>query len=86
MPFKTLFVAALIVAAWLFVNRDKLMGFWEAYQVKNAQQSLVAKLEFERNQMEKQRKLLEHTSLETERLVREQYKMKKPGEKIIILK
>ncbi|MCD6384479.1 hypothetical protein J7M23_01755 [Candidatus Sumerlaeota bacterium] len=85
-PFKTFFLVALIIIAWLFINRDKLLEFWQAYQTRNAELARVQKLEYEMKQLEQKRTLLEQTTLETERLVREKFKMKKPGEKIIILK
>lgn len=85
-PFKTFFLTALIIVAWLFINRDKLLEFWEAYQTRNAELARVQKLEYEMKHLQQKRKLLEQTTLETERLVREKFKMKKPGEKIIIIK
>ncbi len=84
--FKTFLIIMLIIMGWLFLNREKLIELWQSYEVRNRELSRVTKLEHQRRTLEKKRDLLERTTIETERLVREKFKMKRPGEKVIIIK
>ena len=84
--FKTFFLVAVLIIGWLMLNREKLLEFWQSYQMRNNELERVIKLEYERRQLDERRQLLEQTNLEAERQVREKYKMKKPGEKIVIIK
>ncbi|MCX7765872.1 MAG: cell division protein FtsL [Candidatus Sumerlaeia bacterium] len=86
LPFGTFFLAALLLSGWLYINREKLAELWQAYERRNSELARVEKLEHQRQQLEENWRLMEQTSLETERLVREKFKMKRPEEKIIILK
>lgn len=84
--FKTFFLVAVLIIGWLMLNREKLLEYWQSYQMRNNELERVIKLEYERRQLDERKQLLEQTTVETERQVREKYKMKKPGEKIIIIK
>ena len=85
-PFKMFIIMAMMIIGWLYLNRQKVVLFWEAYHMRNAELSRVTKLEHERKQLEQKRVLLQQTSFETERIVREKFKMKKPGERVIVIK
>lgn len=85
-PFRAFFLILLLIIAWLFLNRQRLLDFWQAYERRNNELAAVEKLEHQRKQLQERQQLLERTSLETERLVREKFKMRKPEEKIILLR
>ena len=85
-PFKTVFLMALFVAGWLYLNRQKLVEFWQSYQMRNTELARVMKHEHERKQLEDKRLQMKKDTFETERIVREKFKMRKPGEKVIVIR
>jgi cell division protein FtsB len=84
--FGSLIYLFIILAIWLVLNRNNVRELFIAYQMCNRQLAEVRVLEKAIQKMEEERQFLIKGEFENEKVIRERYRMAKPGERLIILK
>ena len=81
----TLFFVFLALAIWLVFNHSNLLQFFHHYSERNKEIAEIKVLEKNILDLEEQKEILETGGFENEKIIRERYRMIKPGEKIVIV-
>lgn len=84
--FGSLIYLCIALAVWLVINRNNLRELFTAYQMRNREKAEVQVLEKSIKKMDEDKQYLLKTDFENEKVIRERYRMAKPGERLIILK
>ena len=84
--FGSLICLCIALAIWLTINRNNLHELFTAYQMRNKERAEVRVLEKSTIKMEEDKQYLIKGDFENEKVIRERYRMAKPGERLIILK
>ena len=84
--FASLICLCIVLASWLFFNRNNMRELFTAYQMRNKERSEVRVLEKSIEKMDEDKKFLLKDDFENEKVIRERYRMAKPGERLIILR
>jgi len=74
------------LAIWLTINRNNLRELFTAYQMRNKERAEVRVLEKSTLKMEEDKQYLLKGEFENEKVIRERYRMARPGERLIILR
>ena len=83
--FGSLIYLCIALAIWLTINRNNLRELFTAYQMRNKERAEVRVLEKSTIKMEEDKQYLIKGEFENEKVIRERYRMAKPGERLIIL-
>lgn len=79
------FAAAAVSAFWLAFNYDKLNEYFEARTRRNEVKRAVQTMDEQYAELAQQKRELEKWGFSAEKAIREQLKMVRPGERVILL-
>ena len=82
----SLLLLGIIVVVWLTVNRRNLKECFWSYRVRNRERAKVTALQKRLEILGEERHLLEGAENENEIVVRNRFRMVKPGEHLILVK
>jgi cell division protein FtsB len=82
---KWLAYLAVLFALWLAFNYDTLRDYFSSQTLMRQNQAEVAALESEHKRLNEENKQLEVGGFEAEKVIRERFKMVRPGERVIFI-
>jgi cell division protein FtsB len=82
---RTIILVVCVLAAWVALNLRNLNRLYDAYQARNAQREELVNLRREVEELKALEASLEKDSFESEKSVRESYRLVRPGEQLILL-
>ncbi len=83
--FKWAFLGAAISSLWLAVNYDRLRDYFEARARRSDINRRVEAMERQYSQLQHEKSELEKWGFSAEKVIRERFKMSRPGEHVIII-
>lgn len=83
--FKWAFLGAAISSLWLAVNYDRLKDYFEARARRSEINRRVETMERQYSQLQEEKIQLERWGFSAEKVIRERFKMARPGERVILI-
>ena len=78
-------IMGIIVIVWLTVNRRILSECFDSYRTRNREMAKVSALRKRLDDLREEKRLLESTATENEVVVRNRFRMVKPGEHLVLV-
>jgi cell division protein FtsB len=82
---RTIILIVCVLAAWVALNLRNLNRLYDSYQARNAQREELVNLRREVEELKTLEASLKKDSFESEKSVRESYRLVRPGEQLILL-
>jgi hypothetical protein len=82
---KWAFLGAAVSSLWLAFNYDRLKDYFEARVRRSDINRRVESMERQYSQLQQEKSELEKWGFSAEKVIRERFKMSRPGERVIII-